>query len=55
MGKVRKRLLKVNELIDILKTLPQDAIVVKQEGVDFWNVTEAFTIRDGGQDKVLIQ
>lgn len=45
----------VEELINILKELPQDAKVVKQDGLEFYNVRDVRTVYDFGERKVLIQ
>jgi hypothetical protein len=50
-----KKYLTVEELIKILSNLPPDAKVVTQEGMNYWHLSEAFTVEDGGVTKVLIQ
>ena len=44
----------VEELINKLKELPQDAPVVTQSGLDFWRVNKVQVVYDFGQRKVLI-
>lgn len=47
--------MKVKELIEILQGLPQDLLVVTQDGLDYWNATEVVVVEHNGFDKVLIQ
>lgn len=44
----------VEELINRLKEMPQDAPVVTQDGLDYWKVNKVRVIFDFGKKKVLI-